>query len=253
MGIITIATDYGSIDGYTASVKGVIKALAPESEIIDVTDDLPSILKASLVLFRYYSLYPAGTVHLMIIDPTVGTRRRALAGTDGKYHYVGPDNGIFARVIEKEVNCRWYAIDASLLPTQTISSTFHGRDIFAPSAALLATGSLPEELGQRITDPRIIGIPKAHMKGNIIRGEIIDIDRFGNLITNVSDDILVGEPTVLLKKEEIIPFRKTFADVTPKSSVAYIGSLGYLEIAVNMGRADRLYRVDIGSIVEIRL
>lgn len=251
MGIITIATDFGPIDGYTATMKGVIKTLAPKAEIIDVTDDLSGILKASLVLMRYYSYYPPGTVHLVIIDPDVGSERKALIGQADDFYFAGPDNGIFSRVITEKPDSKWWSIDISSLPGGATSATFHGRDIFAPAAALLSINRDPDVLGKRIKRPLTLEIPQLVDRRNVIEGEIIDIDNFGNLITNISSDILQQRMMITLANRESIPFVRTFSEVPPRSPLAYIGSLGYLEIAVNLGRADVCLDIGIGGKVRV--
>lgn len=251
MSIITISTDYKTADGYSAVIKGVIKSLAPEVELIDVTNDLSTILKTSLVLSRYYLFYPPGTVHLVIIDPTVGSSRRVLAGSDGKQFFVGSDNGIFTQVIQSNPRSQWYSIDISRLPhKEKMSSTFHGRDIFAPAAALLSLGTDPDELGTLIADPVLVEIPEPSIKQNIISGEIIDIDTFGNLIINISGKILKEIATVSIKRENM-PLKKTFSDVAARFPVAYIGSLGFLEIAINQGNAAEYFNAVIGDKVEV--
>jgi S-adenosylmethionine hydrolase len=252
MTLITLATDFGRRDGYNGAVIGVIKTLSPRSEVIEITAELDSILKASFVLWRYYSQYPIGTVHLVVVDPTVGTERRALAGTDGKYLFVGPDNGLFTKIMENDRESTWYEIDTAKLPVHESSSTFHARDIFAPVAALLSMGKAPEILGRKISDPVAIELPKPALKDNTVKGEIIDIDSFGNLIINIPGEMLGSGAKVMLK-EKNIPLRHTFADVKTGYPVAYIGSLGLLEIAINRGRADNYFKTRIGAKVTLKI
>ena len=251
MSIITIATDFGRIDGYTAAMKGVIKTIAPQADIVDVTDDLSGIPKASLVLMRYYSYYPAGTVHLVIVDPTVGSKRKALIGQAGNHYFTGPDNGVFSRVIAGNPDSKWWSIDISSLPLPVTSTTFHGRDIYAPAAALLAINGDPDSLGKRIKQPLTLEIPEPVDRHNVVEGEIIDIDNFGNLITNINSDMLQGRKEITLANKEPVPFAKTFSDVPLQSPLAYIGSLGYLEIAVNLGRADSYFDIGVGWKVRV--
>lgn len=172
MSIITLATDYGNTDGYTAAVIGVIKSLAPQSDIIQVSDSLESITKATFSLMRYYSQYPAGTVHMTIVDPTVGTSRRALAGTDGTYYFVGPDNGIFSRLIRNCRDLKWYEIIPAKLPPREISATFHGRDIFAPTAALISNGIPIEKIGMEINNPVFLRLPEPEISLGKITGRL---------------------------------------------------------------------------------
>jgi S-adenosylmethionine hydrolase len=252
MALITLATDFGRQDGYNGAVIGVIKSLAARSEVIEVTSELDSIFKASLVLWRYYSDYPIGTVHLIVVDPTVGTERRALVGADSRYLFVGPDNGIFTRIMEDGRDSTWYEIDTAKLRAPEFSNTFHARDIFAPAAAMLSMGKAPDVLGRKIVDPVTIKIPQPVVKDYMVKGEIIDIDSFGNLIINIPGEV-VGDGAKVIMKETKIPLRRTFADVKLGFPAAYIGSLGLLEIAVNRGRADSHFRARVGTKVTVKL
>jgi S-adenosyl-L-methionine hydrolase (adenosine-forming) len=250
MAIITLATDYGYSDGYNAAVIGVIKSHSPAAEVIEITNSLSSIAKTSLVLWRYYSQFPKGTIHIVVIDPTVGTCRRALAGTDGIYYFVGPDNGIFTRVMEAHPDSIWYEINPAKLPVRIASNTFHGRDIFAPAAALLSNGIPPESFSKKINDAVKVGIPKPIITANRISGEIIDIDSFGNLIININGKSL-GDKLKLTLKGKKIQFGKTFTDAMSGNPVAYIGSLGFLEIALYGKRADKYFQVKVGATVKV--
>ncbi len=250
MAIVTIATDYGTADGYAAAVKGVIKSVAPRAEIVDVTHELSSLFKTALVLSRYYGDFPPGTVHLVVIDPTVGTARRAIAGRAHRHYFVGPDNGIFSRVAGETDKSEWVEIDPAVMPRRSVSPTFHGRDIFAPAAARLAEGSHLGSLGRPILNPMRLLIPEPRVESGNIFGEIIDIDSFGNLIINILGTALGSGPRVVFNGTEIA-FVRTFADVDRGKPLAYIGSLGYLEIAINMGRAAEFFGATIGSKVTV--
>jgi S-adenosylmethionine hydrolase len=250
--IITFASDYRSADGYAAVVKGVLKSLAPKAEIIDVAHDLHSIPKAALVLSRYAQVYPAGTIHLIIVDPTVGTSRRAVVGRAGGRYFVGPDNGIFTRVVADRPDMVWHEIDSSRLPRAPISATFHGRDIFAPAAATLANGREMADFGPPVDNLVKFDIPMPVLEEGKISGEVIDIDSFGNLIINISSDMLTGSPKVEMMRREL-PFMPTFAEVPAGMPLAYIGSMGALEIAVNMGRAADYFGVEVGTKVTVTL
>jgi len=252
MAIITLATDYGNSDGYNAAVIGVIKSLSPGAEVIEITNGFSSIAKTSLVLWRYYSQFPKGTIHLVVIDPTVGTSRRALVGTDGNYCFVGPDNGIFTRIMEACPDSLWYEIDPTRLPANTVSNTFHGRDIFAPAAAFFANGILPESFSKKINDAVKVDIPKPIITAKRISGEIIDIDSFGNLIINISGESLGDKPKVILKGKKL-RLGKFYADARPGNPIAYIGSLGLLEIALNGKRADKYFQVKVGTPVKVTI
>jgi S-adenosylmethionine hydrolase len=251
MTLITLATDYGTVDGYVAAVKGAIKSVSSDAEIIDVTHELHSILKAALTLERYCREYPEGTVHVVVVDPTVGSKRRAIAGSALGSYYVGPDNGVLTSIIEGMPDASWHAIDARNLPPGKISATFHGRDIFGPAAAMLAKGVHPADLGPRISDPVKLDIPKPRIEGGQIDGEIIDIDCFGNLVVNIRENVLKSTANVLFEGREI-PFVETFSDIPIGYPLSYLGSSGYLEIAVNTGRADEYFRASVGAKVMVK-
>jgi S-adenosylmethionine hydrolase len=242
MSIITIATDFGTADGFTAAMTGVMKSIAPETELIDVTHNLKGIVKTNLVIEKYFSFYPKGTVHLVVIDPTVGSDRKPLIGYSGDHFFVGPDNGIFSKAASRSGHMDWWAIDVSCLPSGQISSTFHGRDIFAPAAALLATGKSPSDLGKKIETVVTVDLPRPEVKAKMITGEVIDIDNFGNLVTNIESSMFTEGMFINLEADEGIPIVKT-----------YSGSAGYLEIGINMGRADTFFGADIGRKVMLIL
>ncbi len=253
MSIITIASDFGTIDGYVGTIKGVIKSMAPDCEIIDVAHDLDGIVKASIALKRYYSFYPAGTVHLIIFDPTVGSDRKALIGRDGKYFFVGPDNGVFSRLIDDNPDARWLEIDSNKLGRREFSPTFHGRDIFAPAAALLASGKSPDDLGGWIEAPVILNLPNPREIADGIEGQIIDVDKFGNLMANIPKGMMPKLASVVLGECGPLRLLKTYSDVPIGKPLAYIGSLGYLEIGLNRGRADDFFGASIGDKVRITI
>lgn len=250
MQIVTFASDYGSVDGYAAAVKGVIKSIAPAVEIIDVTHELTAISKAAFVLNRYWKDFPKGTIHLVVVDPTVGTSRKALAGYAAGHFFVGPDNGLFSYIILNANKSVWRRIEPANIFTRRLSTTFHGRDIFAPAAAMLANNALIGKFGPLVKNPVCLPLSGPVIMGSKIRGEIIDIDSFGNLIINIPGGKIRHDSTVMMKRKTI-PFARTFADLPVGTPMAYIGSMGYLEIAVNSGRADRYFKVSVGARVTV--
>ena len=253
MSIITIATDFGTADGFVAAMIGKIKSIAPKTELVEVTHSLKGIVKANLVIERYYSYYPEGTIHLVVVDPTVGSERKPLIGYNGNYYFVGPDNGIFSKAAAKSKYCDWWDVDVSCLPAGKISSTFHGRDIFAPAAALLAGGKTPNEIGKKIKAIQTIDLPQPVVKSKMVVGEVIDIDNFGNLVTNIESTMFTNGMFINLEADEGIPIVNTFSDVPPGKPLGYAGSAGYLEIAINMGRADSFFKAVAGKKVMLIL
>ena len=191
-GVVTLTSDFGIQDSYVGTMKGVILRIYPAAKLVDLTHQVSpqDVLEASLVLEGAYRYFPEGTVHLTVVDPGVGTSRRAILLQAGPFYFVGPDNGIFTRVLGSEPEARVFAIENPHYRLSQISDTFHGRDIIAPVAAYLAQGIDPAEFGPQITDPVLLPLPLPRRWGNQIQGEVVSIDGFGNVITNVSRRLL---------------------------------------------------------------
>jgi S-adenosylmethionine hydrolase len=249
MSIITLATDFGTADGYVGEMKGVIKTISPSAEIVDITHELKSINKAYLVIKRYCQRFPAGTVHLVVVDPTVGSTRKALIGYNGDHYFVGPDNGLFSLI---NLGSKWWGIDSDKIKSKSASSTFHGRDIFAPAAAMLSKGQNPGTMGDKIDNIVTIDFPKIQIIEDFIMGAVIDIDNFGNLITNIKLENISGFTNISVGEQTNIPFVKTYSDVELNQPLAYIGSGNYLEIGVNGGRAELYFKAVIGTEVYLK-
>jgi len=241
--IITLITDFTTTDGYMGAVYGVIKSINPEAEIITIAANIPpaDIRKAARALYNSYRFYPEGTIHIVVVDPTVGQRRRALLITDGKYFFVGPDNGVLTPVIMNSANFECYRIDNVKYRLSDQSETFHGRDLFAPAAAYLSLGVSPDEFGPAITDPVKIVDPEPERIGNELIGMVIDIDAFGNLVTNIPGDMVNNDSTFIFCNHVIKGLSKSYADVEEKQPLAYIGSFGNLEIGINRGNAANFF------------
>jgi S-adenosylmethionine hydrolase len=251
MPIITLLTDYGTTDSYAGEMKGVLLSHAPDVTLVDITHGIApgDIRAAAYVLSRAWPHYPPGTIHLALVDPGVGTARAALALAARGHYFVGPDNGIFSDVV------RGAEVEAVALPTPALASpTFHGRDLFAPVAAALAHGAPLTSLGERYAGiPRRVSGAVPHYEGKMVVGEVIYVDRFGNLVTNLTPDLV--PPYAVLEAESLTigPIRSTFGDVPPGSLLAYIGSGGKVEIAVRDGSAGRRLGLGIGGRVRARL
>jgi S-adenosyl-L-methionine hydrolase (adenosine-forming) len=238
---ITLLTDFGTADGYVGEMKGVIATLAPSSPIIDVTHDIPpqAIDSARLAVARYWRRYPEGTVHLAVVDPGVGASRQALAvESDGRF-LVGPDNGVLSPALLIPG-----ARAVSLPIPPGAAPTFHGRDVFAPAAAALATGSALDDLGPPVEDPVILRTPRPrHLGDGGTEGEVVAIDRFGNAITNLpgltDGSIMVGGMN--------LPMAATYSEVERLQPVALVGSSGLIEIAVRDGSAADELKLAVGS------
>lgn len=246
---ITLLTDFGTADGYVAEMKGVLLCAAPTVPLIDVSHDVPAhdVEFARLTLARYWRRYPAGTVHLVVVDPGVGSTRAAIAvASDGRF-LVGPDNGVLSPAL--------FALDARAiaLPTApTASPTFHGRDVFAPAAAALACGASPDDLGETLNDPVRHRTPQPVRRSDgAIEGEVLTVDRFGNALTNL---LARDVEAVLLQhglESQRIRLVRTYSDAAPGEAVALVGSNGFLEIAVRDGSAAGVLSISRGQRVAV--
>lgn len=237
--IVTLITDFRTSDGYMGAIFGVIKSINPALEIITIASNIPpaDIRKASRALANSYRFYPESTIHMVVVDPTVGPLRRALIIDDGRYQFLGPDNGVLTPVLKNCPDCNCYDVRNPKYQLLSTSETFHGRDLFAPVAAYLSLGIPPDEFGSPITDPLLIEDPQPEIMGKSIIGKVIDIDAFGNLVTNVPAEMIPENPIITVCGRKIEGLSKSYADVVEKQPLAYVGSSGTLEIAINRGNA----------------
>ncbi|MEN9934470.1 MAG: hypothetical protein RLZZ387_1049 [Chloroflexota bacterium] len=264
-GIVTLTTDFGLLDGYVGTMKGVILGIAPETRIIDITHSIgpQEIHQGAYIVQTFYPYFPHGTVHMVVVDPGVGSGRRQIALVTPEAMFVGPDNGVLTYAWRDGV-ARWgrealtvYELTERRYWLQRVSNTFHGRDIFAPVAAQLASGVPPSALG-----PRLDGLKEAALEqpapgrsGELV-GRIIHVDHFGNCITNItpehlSDSGLEGRVTVQIIDQRIPGLYRTYAEGTPGSLLALLGSSGRLELAVCNGSAARTLGVGMGDTVKV--
>jgi S-adenosylmethionine hydrolase len=247
MMIITLTTDFGSGE-YVGAMKGVIYSACPDAKIVDITHDIEkfNVRQAAASIYSSCPHFPEGTVHIVIVDPGVGTERRGVIVQSGGHLYVGPDNGVFSLVedVEKVIEIK----------AEPQSTTFHGRDVFSPVAAKLACGASPSEFGDEIDDVNRI-IKKEKKENGATVGEVIYIDAFGNIITNITDvgDIGYGEGVKVEINNKIknIKFVESYGFAAKGELVCLIGSSGFLEVAVNQGHAGKLLDVKSGAVVVI--
>ena len=247
-GVITLTTDFGHKGPFVAVMRGVILARAPTARVIDLTHEIhvhwPA--EAGFWLARAYGYFPAGSVHVAVVDPGVGTNRSILAADYDGHVFLAPDNGLLAQVLDDKADARIYSLDDNWRQQQdwpTPSHTFHGRDIFAPLAADIASGRLTAaDIGPATTDiiPSLLEPAEAH--GNEIRGTVVTIDHFGNLITNIDGSMLEGlqSPRVQAAGRSL-PLLDTYGQTKPGDFLALVNSFGVLELACAEGNAaDRL-------------
>lgn len=257
--IITLTSDFGLQDYYVSAMKATILGILPETHLVDISHDVPSqdIMAGSWILQNSAMLFPAETVHLVVVDPGVGTQRKPIALRVDNQLFVGPDNGIFS-LLTKDRDFTAIELTNQTFWGDNISTTFHGRDIFAPVAAHLSRGTPLDELGNPIDELVSYrwAVPIADKDG--LEGMIIHIDKFGNLITNISSGLLednIAENRVKIYignsiLTEIVP---TYGSVTEGEPAAYIGSSGMLEIAINQGNAAQMLGAQKGSQVSLIL
>lgn len=257
--IITLTTDFGLSDHFAGVMKGVILSIAPRARIVDITHAVRpfEIIEGAFTIAQAYRYFPAKTIHVVVIDPGVGTSRRPILAEAAGQFFLAPDNGVLFMVLEKE-NHKVRAITAERYFLKDPSSTFHGRDIFAPVAAHLASGVAPSRFGKLIQDYHR-GFPTAPSRigRRIWSGTILKVDHFGNLITNLETNEF---PQLWLRPFElsvgtrkVTRITRTFGEAEPGEPVLVPGSCGFLEVAVNQGSAARLLGCTAGSPVELAI
>ncbi|MCS7011511.1 MAG: SAM-dependent chlorinase/fluorinase [Anaerolineales bacterium] len=259
MPIITLTTDFGLKDSFVGTMKGVILSICPTAQLVDLTHEIPpqNILAGGLALWRAFPYFPAGTVHIAVVDPGVGTSRRPLAVRLGGQYLVGPDNGLFTSLYE-EAEGRGWSIEIVHLTNKSyflpeISRTFHGRDIFSPVAAHLANGVPLTEFGPPVPDPVRLSLPKPERLPYGWRAQVIGVDHFGNLTTNLPAAVLFApkQTIVRLGRFEIRGVSATYGEHAPGELIALIDSENRLEIALVNGNAAQFTGAHIGDEVEV--
>lgn len=244
--IITLLTDFGTADGYVAELKGVLLSAVPDATVVDLSHDVPpqDVESARLAVARYWRRFPGGTVHVVVVDPGVGSARAALAVSSDERFLVGPDNGVLSPSLLAS------GARAVLLPVPaSASATFHGRDVFAPAAASLATGSPIDSLGPPCLDPVIRRTPEARRgPDGVVIGEVIAIDRFGNAISN----LIAPRGGSIEIVGRVLPIVRAYTDGAVGDVIALIGSSGFVEVAQRDGNAARTLNVARGSTVILR-
>lgn len=246
--IITLTTDYGTNDHLVGTLKGVILKINPDVAIVDITHNVTAfdLLDGALAIGSAYSYFPPKTVHVVVVDPGVGTERRPLLVSAGNQYFIAPDNGVLSVIYEREQeNLVVRHANAEHYYLQPVSKTFHGRDIFAPVAAWLTKNWQPASMGDQIADYKRFSLPRPKEADGGVKGVILRTDSFGNLITNFKQEDLPeavlsqGSIQVQAGSHVVTKFVETFAQGNGTEPFVYLGSSGYLEIAVNKGNASR--------------
>jgi S-adenosylmethionine hydrolase len=253
--IVTLTTDFGQTGGYAGTVKGVLLKINPYLTVVEVTQEITcfDVLEGALVLSSFYRFFPRGTIHLAVVDPGVGGKRKGILIRTDDYFFVGPDNGIFSFVYEQEKVREMVNLTSSKYFMIRHSSTFHARDVFAPVSAYLSLGVKPGEFGSTAKDCYKFELPQPVYGKDYIRGEIIYIDRFGNLITNISSNLIPDENKVQVKfrNKKIGHLNQYYEEEKKGKLLALIGSDNFLEIAVNQGSAQRILKAETGDKIKV--
>jgi len=258
--IITLLTDFGHEDTYVGQMKGAIYCINPEVRIVDLTHEVArhDVVTGAMMLREAWSMFPAGTIHVGVVDPGVGGGRRAMAAESGGHLWVGPDNGLLIAAIRAASDePRFVALEDSQLFREQISTTFHGRDKFAPVAAHLSLGLSLDQLGPAFDDPTPTPTNAPVQEGNVLVGEVLRVDHFGNLVTNIRPEHLPGAPdqqvTAQIRGLPVEGIYSTYEQVEVGELLVLWGSGGFLEVSAREKSAARVIGADVGTSVVLSL
>jgi S-adenosylmethionine hydrolase len=259
--MITLTTDFGVSEHYVGTMKGVIYNINPEARIVDICNAVHSydLLDGAITIAQAYNYYPANTLHMVVVDPSVGSSRRPILVNTSNHMFLAPDNGVLSMIYDREERVTVRHITAEHYFLQPVSNTFHGRDIFAACAGWLSKGMEAAKFGEEITDFVRFAAPKPKIvSDNLIKGIVIKVDKFGNLITNITPldvpPLFAPQPPpfkVLIGKTEINKIRTSYAQGTPGEVFCILGSLGFMEIVTNRGSAHVSVGADKGTEVGV--
>jgi S-adenosylmethionine hydrolase len=257
--IITLTTDFGTGSPYVAAIKGVILSINPLATIVDITHDIPpqDVRRGAVVLDDVAERFPDGTVHVVVVDPGVGTERALLFAQIGTQRYIAPDNGLLSRLARRTEPAQLIRLENDRYWLANVSATFHGRDIMAPAAAHLSRGLPPEELGPPAESLGHLDWPEVRVAAGRIEGSVLQIDSFGNLLTNIAADSLAGRPTderthVTIGGHETWGVFRTYGDQPQGTFIALVAaSSNCMELAVVGGNAATMLRATIGDKVTV--
>ena len=261
--IITLLSDFGLKDPYVAEMKAVILSIHLQARIVDITHEIEkfNIRTGAFVLASATPYFPAGTIHVAVVDPGVGTKRHPIIVETKRSYYVGPDNGLLMLAAQKEGIRHVYHVNNPQYMLPRVSRTFHGRDIFAPVAAHLARGNPPSKFGPEIHDYALPEFAKPHVRKGELLGEVLHIDDFGNVVSNISAEDLeklnIREGCSLRVKLDgktlTLKLCSAYGEVPAETPLAIIGSCDFLELSINQGSASRAFKVKIGDPVHVSL
>jgi S-adenosylmethionine hydrolase len=255
--LITLLTDYGLRDIYAGVLRGVIMGIAPQATIVDLSHEVgpQAVAEAAFLLDAAAPYFPWGTIHVSVVDPGVGTERRIICARTARATYLAPDNGLLARVLERDPPAHLVSVEnpAHFLPK--VSTTFHGRDIFAPVAAHLANGLDPRALGPEVRELQPLPMPRPReVAPGVLSGAVIHIDRFGNIVTNVGEPFAHRVQGATLGATRIEgPVCRAYGDRDEGEPLLIFGSAGFLEVSINGGDAARTFSVRRGDPIAVEL
>ena len=257
---VAFLSDFGTRDHYAGTLKAVVLSVCPDATLVDIGHEIPAhdVLAGALELAACYRYFPAGTVFLAVVDPGVGSARRGIAAEAGDYRFVAPDNGVLSGVFHDTKPKRVVELTERKYARPTISRTFEGRDRFAPAAGWLAKGLALSSLGKTIKDFRLLDLPTPKVTADAVTGEVVRVDRFGNLITNIDRRTFEhlaagGAISVTAGTQDIPRVVATYAEAPAGQLCALFGSTDHLEIAVNAGDAAALLKLTRGAPVHVTI
>ncbi len=258
--VVALLSDFGTRDHYAGTLKGVVLSVCPDATLVDIGHDIPAhdVLAGALELAACYRYFPLGTIFLVVVDPGVGSARRGIAADIGDYRFVAPDNGVLSAVFHESPPKKVVELTERKYSRPTVSRTFEGRDRFAPAAGYLAKGIPLLSLGKGIKDFHVLDLPRPSVSGGELAGEIVRVDRFGNLITNIDrktfEQFTRGAAIAIVAGGHEIPrIVATYAEAPPGALCALFGSTDHLEIAVNAGDAAAMLGLSRGGAARVRL
>ncbi len=257
--IVTLTTDFGLKDPYTAEMKAAILGICPNAILVDVTHEIAkfSVRMGAFVVASAAPYFPEGSVHVAVVDPGVGTIRRSIVIQTKKAFFVGPDNGVLVLAAQKQSIESIHELANPRFMLPKVSNTFHGRDVFAPAAAHLLNGVKPAEFGPEISEAAVVEFAKVKRKNDVLVGEVLHVDGFGNVITNISEKELAqnnvkGAVSVELPSCELrLEFCRAYGETKPYEPLALIGSHGFLEISINQGNAAKKFKTKAGDPIKV--
>ncbi len=257
--IITLLTDFGTRDSYAAQMKGVILGINPRALIVDISHDIEpqAIMQGAMCLDEAFDAFPAGTIHVVIVDPDVGTTRRRIAAEVGSQRFVGPDNGLLTFLSRRHAIQRVHHLNSTQFHRHPMCATFHGRDLFSPVAAHWSLGADITQFGDPVTAPLAeLRVPRVDKQEREILGEVLAIDRFGNITSNISgSDLPLEFPATIfthIAGQQLNRLSSYYSEHPPGALLALIGSSGRLEVAQNLGNAAETLQVSVGDEVYVK-